>query len=274
MVSIPDLKHATVDFPRNSLIEGENFIAYFAIPLIVKGGVKGILEVFQRQLLKPDPEWLEFLDSLAGQAALAIDNSTLFDSLQRSNIELSLAYEITLEGWSAALDLRDKETEGHTRRVVELTLRLAEYMGLKEKELVHIRRGALLHDIGKMGVPDRILLKPEDLTPDEWEIMKHHPTLAYELLSRIDYLHPALAIPYCHHEKWDGTGYPRGLKREEIPLEARIFAAVDVYDAITSDRPYRPAWAKERALEHIQSLSGEYFDPKVVKAFLELLAQG
>jgi HD-GYP domain-containing protein (c-di-GMP phosphodiesterase class II) len=146
-------------------------------------------------------------------------------------------------------------------------------MGLKERDLIHIRRGALLHDIGKMGVPDRILLKPDNLTDEERELMQRHPDYAHELLSHIEYLRPALGIPYCHHEKWDGTGYPRGLKGEEIPLDARIFAVVDVYDAVTSDRPYRPAWTKGRALEYIKSLSGTHFDPRVVDAFLELLNQ-
>ncbi len=219
-------------------------------------------------------EWTDFLEAPAGQAALAIDNSTLFESLQRSHMELSLAYETTLEGWSAALDLRDKETEGHTQRVTNLTMQLAEQMGLKDKELMQIRRGALLHDIGKMGVPDRILLKPDTLTDEEWEIMRRHPAYAYELLSRIEYLRPALGIPYCHHEKWNGTGYPQGLKGEEIPLDARIFAVVDVYDAITSDRPYRPAWTKERALKYLRALSGIDFDPQVVEAFLKMLDQG
>jgi putative nucleotidyltransferase with HDIG domain len=224
--------------------------------------------------MEVDQEWVDFLESLAGQAGLAIDNATLFQNLQRTNLELGLAYESTLEGWSAALDLRDKETEGHTLRVTNLSQQLAEYMGFREKDLMHIRRGALLHDIGKMGVPDRILLKPDNLTGEEWEIMKLHPAYAYEMLSRIEYLRPSLDIPYCHHEKWDGTGYPRGLKGEEIPLFARIFAIVDVYDALTSDRPYRPAWTKERAIEHIKSLSGTHFDPRVVNAFLELLNRG
>ena len=228
---------------------------------------------FSARTLKSDQEWEDFLEALAGQAGLAIDNATLFQNLQRSNLELGMAYESTLEGWSAALDLRDKETEGHTLRVTNLTLRLAKHMGLSDKDLMQIRRGALLHDIGKMGVPDRILLKPDNLTTEEWEIMQRHPVYAHELLSRIEYLRPALSIPYCHHEKWNGTGYPRGLKGEEIPLDARVFSVVDVYDALVSDRPYRPAWTKEKALEYIRSLSGVDFDPRVVAGFLELLNQ-
>ena len=273
IVSIHSLYESKESSTRRSLLEGENFSDYYGVPLIAKGEVKGVLEVFHRIHINEDQEWIDFLEALAGQAGLAIDNATLFQNLQHSNLELGMAYESTLEGWSAALDLRDKETEGHTLRVTNLTLQLAEHMGLKDKDLMHIRRGALLHDIGKMGVPDRILLKPDILTKEEWEIMQRHPAYAHELLSRIEYLRPALSIPYCHHEKWNGTGYPRGLKGEEIPLDARIFAVVDVYDALVSDRPYRPAWTKEKALEYIKSLSGVDFDPRVVNGFLELLQQ-
>ena len=216
---------------------------------------------------------MEFLEALGGQAAIAIDNTTLFNDLQRSNFELTLTYDRTLEGWSAALDLRDRETEGHTQRVTETTLKLAKVMGLSEQELVHMRRGALLHDIGKMGIPDEILLKPDKLTEEEWEIMRRHPVYAFELLKPIAYLQPALDIPYCHHEKWDGTGYPRALKGGEIPFAARIFTVVDVWDALLSDRPYRKGWPKEKVLEYIRSLSGIQFDPKVVEAFLNMQRQ-
>jgi len=232
--------------------------------------VKGVLEVFHRSRLEPNTEWLDFLEALAGRAAIAIDNASLFHDLQRSNTELALAYDTTLEGWSRALDLRDKETEGHTQRVAELTIRLASKMGVSEADLVHIRRGALLHDIGKMGIPDDILLKPGPLSDEEWVIMRRHPTYAFDLLSPIAFLHPALDIPHYHHEKWDGTGYPAGLKGEQIALAARIFAIVDVWDALRSDRPYRPAWPQERVREHIRSLSGIHFDPKVVEAFMEM----
>jgi putative nucleotidyltransferase with HDIG domain len=271
MVSIHTFYESRESPSRKALLARENFTVYYAVPLITKGEVKGVLEVFHRSNLVADREWVDFLESLAGQAALAMDNASLYESLKQTNLELSLAYETTLEGWSAALDLRDKETEGHTQRVTDLTLKLARHMNLRDKELAQIRRGALLHDIGKMGVPDRILLKPEELTDEEWEIMKQHPVHAHDLLSRIEYLRPALDIPYCHHEKWDGSGYPRGLKGEEIPLAARIFAVVDVYDALVSARPYRSAWTSEKALDYIKSLSGIDFDPKVVDAFLELL---
>jgi HD-GYP domain-containing protein (c-di-GMP phosphodiesterase class II) len=181
-----------------------------------------------------------------------------------------LAYDHTLEGWSKALELRDQETEGHSRRVTEFTLALAGKLGIQEHELKHIRRGALLHDIGKMGISDQILLKSGPLDEAEWQEMRMHPIYAYRLLSPIPYLQPALDIPYSHHERWDGSGYPLGLKGEEIPLAARIFAVIDVYDALISHRPYRPAWSPGQAKEYLLLNAGILFDPKIVKTFLEL----
>lgn len=268
-LSVPNLSD-TGDLLRAPLLHGEDFIAYFAVPLIAKGQVKGVLEVFCRTALDPDAEWLAFLETLAGQTAIAVDNYSLFNDLQRSNTELVLAYDTTLEGWSRALDLRDKETEGHSRRVTELTLRLAEALGVSGTELLHARRGALLHDIGKVGIPDSILLKPGPLSDEEWEVMRKHPVYAYELLYPVDFLRSSLDIPYCHHEKWDGTGYPRGLKGEQIPFAARIFAVVDVWDALRSDRPYRAAWSEEKVRDHIRSLAGTHFDARVVNAFLSM----
>jgi HD-GYP domain-containing protein (c-di-GMP phosphodiesterase class II) len=195
----------------------------------------------------------------------------MFDSLERSNLDLRLAYDATIEGWSRAMDLRDKETEGHTQRVTAMTLELSRVMGLNPRNVIHMRRGALLHDMGKLGIPDNILLKPAKLTDEEWEIMRQHPQFAFDMLSDIYYLKPSLEIPYCHHEKWDGTGYPRGLKEEEIPLPARIFAVADVWDALTSDRPYRQAWTDEQAIKYITEQSGKHFDPQVVRAFIEMM---
>ncbi len=258
-------------FLRASLIEGENFIFFCAVPLIAKGNLVGTLEIFHRAPLNPNQSWLGFLEALAGQASIAIENSRLFHDLKRSNTNLILAYDETIAGWSKALDLRDKETEGHTLRVTEMTVLIARQAGISESEIVHVRRGALLHDIGKMGVPDAILLKPDKLTDDEWEIMRKHPVYAYEWLSPIEYLKPALAIPYSHHEKWDGTGYPQGLNGEQIPLPARLFAVVDVWDALSSDRPYRKAWPQERVVKHIREQAGTHFDPNVVGLFLQLL---
>jgi PAS domain S-box-containing protein len=269
VIHIPDLA-VEKRFIRQPYVKDEAFVTYVGAPLEAKGRVRGVLEVYCRAPLTIDQEWMDFLEVLAGQIAIAVDNATLFKDLQRSNSELMLAYEATLEGWSAALDLRDHETEGHTQRVTEMTIELAEAMGIKAEELVNIRRGALLHDIGKMGVPDNILLKPDTLNEEEWQHMRMHAVYAYNLLSNITYLRDALDIPYCHHEKWNGTGYPRGLRGEEIPLAARIFAVADVYDALTSDRPYRKGWQSERALDYIREQAGTYFDPRVVDTFLTM----
>jgi HD-GYP domain-containing protein (c-di-GMP phosphodiesterase class II) len=210
---------------------------------------------------------------LSGQAAIAINGAGQFEDLQRTNMQLNLAYDATIEGWSRAMDMRDKETEGHTRRVAEAATKLGRLMGLPDDELSHLRRGALLHDIGKMGVPDSVLLKPGPLTPEEWVLMRMHPGLAYEMLAPVHYLQSALSVPYCHHEKWDGTGYPRGLRGEQIPLMARIFSVVDVFDALTSERPYRAAWAPESALEHIRVGAGTHFDPAIVDMFTKDILQ-
>jgi len=270
-IEIPNLAEEAGDLTRALQMAGESFTSYYGVPLVAKGRVLGVMEIFHRSPLAPDPEWFRFLEALATQAAIAIDNAALFEDLQRSNLELTLAYDMTLEGWARALELRDQETEGHARRVTELTLRLAHAMGMRDEELVHIRRGVLLHDIGKMGIRDSILLKPGELNDEEWEIMRQHPVYAYELLLPIPFLRPALDIPYCHHERWDGKGYPQGLKGKQIPLPARVFAVVDVYDALRSDRPYRKAWTEEQAREYIREQAGKHFDPQVVQAFLDLL---
>jgi len=273
LLRVQQLSTHSAPSARSPWIAAEGFATYFGMPLVAKGLVRGVLEVFHRAPLAPDAEWMDFLETLAEQAAIAVDNSELFADLQRSNTDLELAYDTTLEGWSRALDLRDKETEGHTQRVTDVSERLARAMGLSEAELMQMRRGALLHDIGKMGIPDSILLKPAPLTDDEWTVMRRHPLYAFDLISPIAYLRPALDIPYCHHEKWDGSGYPRGLKGDLIPLAARIFAVVDVWDALRSDRPYRPAWPEDQVREHIRGLSGTHFDPRVVQAFMSLPMQ-
>ena len=190
--------------------------------------------------------------------------------LQEANAQLLDAYQATIEGWSHAMDLRDRETEGHSRRVAELTVQLAQNLGMGDEQIMHLRRGALLHDMGKIGIPDTILHKPAQLTDEEWSIMRQHPKHAYDMLYRVEYLRPALDIPYCHHEKWDGTGYPRGLKGEEIPMPARLFAIVDVWDALTSNRPYRPAWSEAETLMYIREQSSKHFDPQVVDLFFRV----
>ncbi|WP_298482906.1 HD domain-containing phosphohydrolase [uncultured Chloroflexus sp.] len=241
------------------------------VPLQAANRLVGIL-VLKRAAPLSEAE-LDLLNDIAELAANALHRTDLFDQLRAANTELRAAYDATIEGWSHALDLRDRETEGHSRRVTELTVRIAARMGFSEEELLHVRRGALLHDIGKMGIPDAILLKPGPLNDEEWAIMRTHPTLAVELLRPIAFLTPALDIPWCHHEKWDGTGYPRGLRGEEIPLAARIFAVADVYDALTSDRPYRTAWSRERALAYIREQAGSHFDPRVVAVFEQVIAE-
>ncbi|MBN1453440.1 MAG: HD domain-containing protein [Anaerolineales bacterium] len=268
-----NLSNQATDFLRSPSFGQEGFVSYYGIPLIAKGQVQGVLEIFKRSLINPDSDWLRFLEMLGGQAAIAIDNASLFSNLQRSNTEITSAYDATIEGWSRALDMRDHETEGHTQRVVRLTIRLAEQIQIPSKNLIHLRRGAALHDIGKMGIPDRILHKPGPLTEEEWNIMRQHPNYAYELLSPIDYLRPAMDIPCYHHERWNGSGYPSGLKEEEIPLPARLFAVVDVFDALVSDRPYRSAWTKQAALDYIQEGVGNLFDPTITTVFLKLVKE-
>ena len=271
MLQVPDL-NARTEFANMQWLNDEKFVHYAGVPLLGKGQIKGVLEAFFRSEKSPSVEWTDFLQTIAGQAAIAIDNAQLFENLQRSNQELSLAYDTTLEGWGKALELRDKETEGHTRRVADLTIKLARKMGIGETEITHIRRGVLLHDIGKMGVPDHILRKTGPLNDEEWKQMRQHPQYAYELLHPIAYLRPSLDIPYCHHEKWDGSGYPRGLTGTEIPLSARVFTVIDVWDALLSDRPYRAAWNKEQAIQYIQKEAGTRFDPRIVQVFLDMVS--
>ncbi|MEO8358327.1 MAG: GAF domain-containing protein [Chloroflexota bacterium] len=270
ILHVTDLQNAR-EARNELLLRREGFVTYIGIPLIVKGQIKGVFEVFHRRPLSPTLDWMEFLHTLAGQAAIAIDSSQLFENLQRSNQELMQAYDTTLEGWARALELRDRETEGHTRRVTELTMLLARFMGISDSELVNIHRGVLLHDIGKMGVPDHILKKTGELDANEWVEMRQHPIYAYNLLSPISYLRRALDIPYCHHEHWDGSGYPRGLKGEQIPLSARIFSVVDIWDALLSDRPYRKAWPREKVIQYLRDVAGIILDPRIVEIFFKML---
>lgn len=249
----------------------EGFVDFAGFPLIAHGELEGVLELFHREKIEiPEEDW-QFLNVIAGQTAIAVDNAVLLSNLKRTNIELRMAYDRTLEGWAKALELRDEETEGHSRRVTETTLQLAKMVGLDDEEMIHIRRGAILHDIGKMGIEDRILSKPGPLSPAEWEKMKFHPVYAKQLLEPIPYLRKALDIPYCHHEWWNGEGYPRGIRGEEIPLAARVFSVIDVWDALSHDRPYRSAWPAAKIIQYIQELSGRQFDPFVVEKFLELI---
>ncbi len=271
---IQDLSKEKETLAEMPLLPAENFHSYFGFPLLSQGKLKGVLEIFYREPTASDEVQSKFLEMLAGQAAIAIDNTTLFEELERNNMELRLAYLSTLEGWARALELRDLETLNHSRRVTQLTVELSRVMGINAEKIEDIRRGALLHDIGKIGVPDAIFKKTGPLNTEEWVEMKRHPVFAYEMLKDIDYLKPALDIPYCHHEKWDGSGYPQGLKGEEIPQFARIFALVDVYDALTHRRPYRKnTWSKKEALAYIQEQSGTHFDPQIADIFIKMMEE-
>ncbi|MBX3046909.1 MAG: GAF domain-containing protein [Anaerolineales bacterium] len=275
IVEAADLSAAGERLNWSALAEAEGFMGYYAAPLIAKGRVIGVLETFHRSVEPRDAEWKDFLLTLAGQAAIAIDNAALFKDLQTSNESLREAYERTIEGWAHALALRDMETIEHSRRVTEMTVKLAQALGVSDEQLEHVRRGALLHDIGKMGVPDHILGKAGPLDDEEWEIMRRHPVYARDMLTAIDFLYPALPIPLYHHEKWDGTGYPEGLQGRHIPLEARIFAIIDVWDALTSNRPYRDAWPEDKVAQHLREQAGKHFDPAIVDAFfLHILKRG
>ena len=267
----------TTNAQQDPRFEGQVSVAAYQLrsilcaPLKIKDDLIGVIYVDNRAktglFQRSD---LDVIKAFADQAAVAIDNARLFDDLQESNRELQKAYQKTLEGWVRALDLKDKETEGHTQRVTVLTERLARSMGVEGDALVHIKRGALLHDIGKMGIPDSILLKPGELTDDERAVVRQHPVYAYEMLGPIEFLRPAIDIPYCHHEKWDGSGYPRGLKGMEIPFAARIFPVIDVWDALISNRPYRKGLPHAEVRVRIKDDSGKHFDPNVVKAFVDL----
>jgi HD-GYP domain-containing protein (c-di-GMP phosphodiesterase class II) len=263
----------SADYLRGRGLEGERFqFACFA-PVYSDQRLVGLIELFHRQRLEMSQEQHHFLDTLAGQTALALQHHTLVRSLEEKSRQLEDAYEKTIAGWSRTLDLRDDITEGHSRRVTELALLLARRLGIPEDELRHIRRGALLHDIGKTGIPDQILLKPGPLTLEEQRLMNNHPLYAYEMLAPVSFLGPSLDIPYCHHELWDGSGYPRGLHGEEIPLYARLFTIVDVYDSLVSTRHYRQAMQPIQALQYITAHSGKKFDPRITQVFLEMMSE-
>lgn len=268
-IFLPDIKLSKWE-PFFQNMEEEKFTSYYAVPLNSKGQCMGVLEVFRRFVKNDDAEWEEFLGALAQQTAIAIENGQLLDKLTRANREMSFAYDRTIEGWARALDIRDRITGEHSQKVKEWTLMLAQAMGIRDpEELTHIRRGATLHDIGKIGVPDQILNKPGPLTDEEWLVMRKHPIFARDMLYPIEFLRPAIDIPYSHHEKWDGTGYPQGLKGKEIPLVARIFAVIDVFNAITSERPYSKPWPVQKAVAYIREQSNIHFDPDVVNIFLK-----
>ncbi len=267
-VYVPDVHAEPRYVARHAEVRSE-----VIVPVRVNGQLWGVLNVESPQPGAFDPSDIQALETVAAQAGSVLANVELLDDLRRSRDELRAAYDETLAGWARALDLRDRETEGHSQRVTDLTVALARRLGVPEGDLVHVWRGALLHDIGKVGIPDAILHKPGPLTDDEWRVMQLHPQMAFDVLQPVAFLHPALDIPYAHHEHWNGRGYPRGLRGPEIPFAARIFSVVDVWDALRSDRPYRAAWSEERASAHLEAQAGQQFDPQVVRAFLDLLRE-
>lgn len=267
------LKDAQLD-DRFQKWHTSNYIhGWMAVPMIARGQTIGFITLDSFAPGAFNPGDAELAQSFAHQASIAIENTRLFENLQKTNFELSQAYDTTLEGWGKALELRDKETQGHTLRVTNLTIKLARRMGYNIEQLIQLRRGVLVHDIGKMGVPDQILHKKGPLTKKEWEEMRKHPQYAFDLLYPITYLRPALEVAYCHHEWWDGTGYPRGLRDTQIPPTARIFAVVDVWDALLYERSYRKAWSKKKVMKYIQDQAGTHFDPQVVKVFLQMVQE-
>jgi HD-GYP domain-containing protein (c-di-GMP phosphodiesterase class II) len=254
-----------------TLMSTEGFRIYVATPLIVHGEVRGVLEVFRRSASSPETGWTETLEALALQCAIAVDSAEVFNQLQRTHSELTLACDSTIAGWSRAVDLRAQEAEGHSQRVADLSLRLAERMGVPPDQWLSIRRGALLHDIGKIGVPDRVLWKPGSLSEEEWQLMRRHPAYAEDILAPIEFLRPAMDIPRYHHERWDGRGYPYKLGGRDIPLSARLFSVVDVYDSLLARRPFRDPWSAADTIRYLRENAGSHFDPDAVEAFIPIL---
>ena len=271
MISIADLRVNRGEFDRSPSFPQEDFVTYFGVPLVAKGRVLGVLEIFHRSPLKTDPDLRNFLVMVGGQAAIAIDSAKMFSELQKSNIELSLAYDATIEGLSRALDLRDKETKEHTCRVTDITVRLALRLGVEQSDLIHIRRGAILHDIGKVAIPDQILFKPGPLVEEEWKIMRRHPDIAVELLSPVSYLEPALEIPHWHHEKWDGTGYPDRLDQRRHSIFCEIIRVGRCVRCPDFQASLPSGLAKQDAMQYIENEAGQHFDPKIVPEFLDLV---
>ncbi len=272
---VRDIRKEPLTDGERMAVDGRGLVTCVYVPLIAKELVEGVFILGSTDTICDFPDdHMDLTRTLASQIAMAVMNAQLYDSVLSAKREVDAAYDATIAGWSNALEMRDAGTAVHTQRVADLTERLARRMGIPESEMQHVRRGALLHDIGKMVVPDAILHKPSALDDAEWIVMRRHAENAKELLSNIEYLAPAADIPHCHHERWDGLGYPQGLAGEDIPIAARIFAVIDVYDALTSERPYRSAWSIDAALQHIRAQSGSHFDPAVVDAFIAMADAG
>jgi len=271
IVAVDDLEQDSSYVQQfRELIAREQFVSQYCVPVILFNEVRAVLELFFRHPFKPDETWLAFAQAAAYQTGVALEFQSVIEELDGAYQELKRANESIIEGLSSALEFRDEKTEGHTLRVTALFMSFASRFIQDENELKKLRIGSLLHDIGKIGIPDTILNKPGPLTPEERAVMQKHPLISKEILSRIPSLGDCIDIPLYHHEKYDGTGYPYGLKGEEIPLAARIFAVIDVYEALTSDRPYRKAWSKEKAIEYIRDNAGTHFDPEIALRFMEL----
>lgn len=271
VVSIPDIRLDEKKIQRPQFLASEEFVSYHVAPLIVEGNPQGIIEVYSRRQQAAIPTWLDLFDVISRYVGLALHNQELFNISKKLYANKQINFGATLDAWMAAMLLRGGEMESHARRVTDMTLRLAKSMGVSDEQLTHVVRGAMLHDIGKLALPDSILQKSGKLNASEWELMRMHPDFAYRLLSPIPYLKPALPIPYSHHERWDGEGYPLGFIGTQIPLHARIFSVVDVWDALRSDRPYRKAWRDVDVYQYISDQSGKHFDPQVTSAFLDLI---
>jgi len=263
----------TSDLMKSPEFLAEGFASYHAIPMYVEEKLLGVIELFRRSDFDPSQEWYDYLQSLADQTAIALANFEVVLDLKQSKQDILHAYDETLEGWVHGLDIRVHESNGHTRRVTDYSLNLAAMVGLSEDQLQYIRRGSLLHDIGNAGVPDRVLLKPDILTEEERTLVRQHPNIAREMLYPISYLRPALDIPYCHHEWWDGSGYPRGIRGDAIPIAARIFSIVDVWDSLLSNRPYRPAWTREQVIKYMHAMTGIQFDPGLMDIFWKMVQE-
>jgi len=253
------------------ILKKSGFASYFAVPLLIKGESQGVLEVFMSKPYYPDVDWLQFMESLATQIAIAYDSYRAFTNVQKMQRRLERSYDNTLESWSNSLAMLEPGYQENIQWVKDFSASLAEKLGLTPIEISNMERGVLLHDIGKVGVLNDILNKKGSLTAEEWTEVKKHPEIAQQLISNVDVLKDAVAIPYCHHENWDGSGYPRGLKGNAIPIEARIFAVVETFDALTSERPYRSPWKKEDAIAYLREQSGRKFDPQIVESFLDSL---
>jgi PAS domain S-box-containing protein len=273
LVYIHDLHELSEGVARPLEFAAEDFTVYFGVPLLTKGRLVGVLEIYQRKPCHPDRDWLDLLDMVAGLVAIAIDIHNLYADSERSRNDTLMALDAIIERWAEGLELRGVESPGHWRRIERLTLMLAQRMGVPEKEIKDIRRGVLLHDVGKMAIPDQILQKGGKLSAQEWKLIGHHPVEAYELLRPVSALRAALDIPLYHHERWDGEGYPYGVKGEEIPFSARLFAIVDVWDAMQSERPYRGAFSREEAIQHIKKQAGKHFDPDIAREFLRMIEE-